>query len=171
MQAVLEMGPLERISFSMELFTSLGPISWSARRDVEKTNKTRNPKPSTDARNQFLSFGWFFAWKKLNKLYWGLAMHLSSQKNAVSSSVWIPTNDNACTQSVDQESADAIRGQPQLTLQNSAVHENWTSKKPMCSIHSHCPTEYTIPKLRSPRILEMFLPVWCKNTYWYIIYH
>jgi hypothetical protein len=66
---------------------TLGPINLSARIDVTKTNRNRNPHPSTDANNQFRSFDNLLASKKFINLYCGLAVHCSRNRVPMSSRI------------------------------------------------------------------------------------
>lgn len=66
---------------------TLGPINLSARIDVMKTNRNRNPHPSTDANNQFRSFDNLLALKKFINLYCGLAVHCSRNRVPMSSRI------------------------------------------------------------------------------------
>lgn len=70
----------------------------SAKKDVIKTNESRNPNPIADTNNQFLSFDNSVALKKFMKLYCGLAVNLSRSKVPMSSRICATSSDIACTE-------------------------------------------------------------------------
>eukprot|EP00262_Sarcandra_glabra_P009630 TRINITY_DN24096_c0_g1_i1.p2 TRINITY_DN24096_c0_g1~~TRINITY_DN24096_c0_g1_i1.p2 ORF type:complete len:168 (-),score=19.62 TRINITY_DN24096_c0_g1_i1:194-697(-) len=115
----LASGLLERISFNMGLFTSLGPSNLLARNDVSKTNKARNTKPSADASNQFLPSEHFLPWKMLARLYCSFVVYCNNTNAPISSIVSIRSRDTAsvcgsrtgwCSISAMTDSPPKLRG-------------------------------------------------------------